>query len=208
MRNGLVKVCGLTDPENIRELEALGIDLFGFIFYPPSPRCILGKTSANAIASLAPGKEKVGVFVNEIFENILKTAAAYGLTAIQLHGRETPEFCGELQPHFKVFKAFPIAESADFEACDSYDGVCDGFIFDTKGASHGGNGVAFDWDILTAYAGNTPFLLSGGIQPNDALKIRQIAHPQLAGVDLNSRFEDSPGMKNAALVAYFLENWK
>ena len=199
MKKLLVKVCGLTEPSNIQAISDLGVDMLGFIFYPPSPRYVVGKATGKEIAALGANQKKVGVFVNETIANMTAIAAEYGLEALQLHGQESPETCLALKPNFTVLKAFPIAEAADFDLTKSYEGTCDYFLFDTKGPSHGGNGFAFDWSILEAYGGNTPFLLSGGISPEDGEKINQINHPKMAGVDLNSRFEMQPGVKDIAL---------
>ena len=203
MKKLIVKVCGLTEPANIEAIRALGVDMLGFIFYPLSPRYVLGKMPPNSMAGIAAGPQKVGVFVNETVGQILTTANACGLDALQLHGQETPEHCNGLRPNFKVIKAFSIAGVDDFEQTNAYEDACDYFLFDTKGPSHGGNGFAFNWDILDAYTGRTPFLLSGGIAPGDAEKINALQHPKLAGIDLNSRFESSPGVKDVALLAEF-----
>lgn len=202
----MIKVCGMTRPDNLEQVGSLGIDMVGFIFYPPSPRHVNGHLPPKTLSQAAAGKRKVGVFVNEKPGKIIETAHLYGLDAIQLHGDELPEDCDLLRPAYQVIKAFPIAGAGDFEATLAYEGVCDFFLFDTKGAKHGGNGTAFDWNLLKAYQGATPFLLSGGISADDALKIREIRHEKLAGVDLNSRFEDAPGVKNVALLKQFIAN--
>jgi len=201
MKKLLLKVCGLREPDNIQAVSALGVDMLGFIFYPPSPRYV--GIEGAAIKSLAPGQKRVGVFVNETPEAMTAIAEAYSLDALQLHGQESPEHCLDLRSRFSIIKAFPIAEAADFDQTKNYEGTCDYFLFDTKGPSHGGNGFAFDWNILDAYTGSTPFLLSGGISPDDALKIKAIQHPKLAGLDLNSRFEISPGLKNVKTLSAF-----
>lgn len=204
MKKLIVKVCGLTEAANIEAIRALGVDMLGFIFYPPSPRYVAGKMPPQSLASIPSGQQKVGVFVNESIGQMLTTANACGLEALQLHGQEPPEHCYGLRLNFKVIKAFSIAGADDFEQTNAYEGACDYFLFDTKGPSHGGNGYAFDWNVLNAYTGNTPFLLSGGIAAGDALKIKQLNHTKLAGIDLNSRFESSPGVKDVALLAEFL----
>lgn len=205
MKKLLVKVCGLTEPANILAISALGVDILGFIFYPPSPRNVAGKMSQKAITSMNLAQKKTGVFVNETMNKMVATAEEYGLNCLQLHGQETPEMCQGLRPDFTILKAFPVAAATDFEATKNYAGACDYFLFDTKGPSHGGNGFAFDWRMLDAYSGDTPFFLSGGISPDDAVKIKQLNHPKLAGIDLNSRFEISPGLKDVALLEGFLQ---
>jgi phosphoribosylanthranilate isomerase len=202
MKKLLLKVCGLREPDNIQAVSALGVDMLGFIFYPPSPRYV-GKDGADFRPSM-PGQKKTGVFVNDSAEKMAMIGQAFALDALQLHGQESPEICYELRDRFHIIKAFPIADEADFMKTKTYEGACDYFLFDTKGPRHGGNGFAFDWNILEAYTGDTPFLLSGGISPGDALKIRTIEHPKLAGLDLNSRFEVSPGLKNVEALRAFI----
>ena len=142
--------------------------------------------------------------MNETAEKIRSKANTYNLDCLQLHGQESPEFCHSFRPGFKVLKAFPIAEASDFEACNNYEGACDYFLFDTKGPKHGGNGISFNWGILDHYSGETPFFLSGGISAGDAAKIKSVNHEKLAGLDLNSRFETAPGLKNVALLQAFI----
>jgi phosphoribosylanthranilate isomerase len=201
----LIKVCGLTDSENIRAIANLAVDMLGFIFYPQSSRYVVGRTPATIIKHLPVEQIKVGVFVNETFENMMKTAEDYGLQALQLHGNETPETCSALRGQFKVLKAFSVLSHLDMEQTKNYENTCHYFLFDTKGPSHGGNGVPFNWNILEAYSGDTPFMLSGGISAGDAYKISQIKHPKLAGIDLNSCFETSPGIKNPVLLEQFIK---
>ena len=160
MKNLLLKVCGLRDPANIQAVSDLGADMLGFIFYPPSPRYLAGKMTPAEMGTLGKGQQRVGVFVNESMDNMITAAAAYGLHALQLHGQEAPEICFSLRARFSIIKAFSIMDAADFGQTNSYEGACDYFLFDTKGPSHGGNGFAFDWKILDAYTGATPFLLS------------------------------------------------
>lgn len=205
MKRLLIKVCGLTEPANIQAISALGVDMLGFIFYPPSPRTVEGRTTPTEIAAMPVATKKTGVFVNETVAKMLAIATEYGLDKMQLHGQESPETCRTLRSRFQILKAFPIATQADFEQTKAYEGACDYYVFDTKGPSHGGNGFAFDWSILDAYTGDTPFLLSGGISVDDADKIKGLKHPKLAGLDLNSRFETSAGVKNVLLVEQFLE---
>ena len=194
----IVKVCGMRDTENIREVEALGIDLMGFIFWPKSSRYV------STLPSYLPEKAKrVGVFVDEEIEVVKKIAQEYALHFIQLHGNETPDYCAQLKD-YKLIKAFNIATADDFVMTKSYETLVDYFLFDTKGKSVGGNGTKFDWSVLADYHGTTPFILSGGIGPDDAACIRNIHHPQLAGIDLNSRFEIDPGLKNVDTLKLFL----
>ena len=153
----MIKVCGMRDAENIREVEAMGIDLMGFIFWPKSSRYV-----SERPAYLPTKCKRVGVFVDEDIEKVRHIADDYALDYIQLHGHESPEYCVLLKGH-KLIKAFNIATKEDLEATKPYEGLVDYFLFDTKGKSVGGNGEKFDWTVLEAYQGNTPFLLSGGI---------------------------------------------
>ncbi len=195
----IVKVCGMRDAENIREVEALGIDLMGFIFWSKSSRYVSEKPD------YLPTKcKRVGVFVDEDIEVVKKIAQDYALDYIQLHGNETPDYCALLKGH-KLIKAFNIATAEDFVKTKPYEGIVDYFLFDTKGKSVGGNGEKFDWSVLDDYHGTTPFILSGGIGPDDTARIRSFHHPQLAGIDLNSKFEDAPALKNIQKLKTFLE---
>jgi phosphoribosylanthranilate isomerase len=197
-----IKVCGMKYPDNIAALAALPVDMMGFIFYPPSPR--FPELAPDALPPLPPSICKVGVFVDSGTPDILRTVAQYGLGAVQLHGKESPERCAELRAHTTVIKAFHVAAEADFGQCAPYAGTCDYFLFDACTPLHGGAGVPFDWRILTAYRDDTPFLLSGGIGYADAAALRQLQHPQLCGLDLNSRFETAPGRKNINLLHQFI----
>ena len=187
----LIKVCGMRDEENIRQVEALGIDLMGFIFWPRSSRYVAERPSY-----LPTRCKRVGVFVDEEIETLMRIADDYALDVIQLHGKETPAYIQALRSL--------IATAADFVQTKDYAGKVDYFLFDTKGKSVGGNGEKFDWSVLDGYSGPTPFLLSGGIGPDDADRVKAIRHPQCAGIDLNSRFELSPAFKDIYLLQEFL----
>ena len=201
----IVKVCGMRDAENIREVEALGIDLIGFIFWSKSSRYVSEKPD------YLPTKcKRVGVFVDEDIEVVKKMAQDYALDYIQLHGKESPDYLRGLRSvcgnSITTFKAFNIATAKDFEQTAPYENLANYFLFDTKGKSVGGNGTKFDWTVLAAYNGTTPFILSGGIGPDDAERVRAFHHPKCIGIDLNSRFELSPGLKDiTALQTFFNE---
>ena len=194
----LIKVCGMRDEENIRQVEALGIDLMGFIFWPRSSRYVAERPSY-----LPTRGKRVVVFVDEEIDTLMRIAEDKALDVIQLHGHETPAYVAQLQGR-SVIKAFNIATAADFVQTKDYAGKVDYFLFDTKGKSVGGNGEKFDWSVLDGYSGPTPFLLSGGIGPDDADRVKAIRHPQCAGIDLNSRFELSPAFKDIYLLQEFL----
>lgn len=198
----LVKVCGMREAENIREVEALGIDLMGFIFWPKSSRYV-----SERPAYLPTNCKRVGVFVDEDIETVKRIADDYALDYIQLHGHELADYCAQLRG-FKLIKAFNIATTEDFKQTEPYTGIVDYFLFDTKGKSVGGNGEKFDWSVLSAYDGNTPFLLSGGIGPDDAEVLTSHFSPltskKCVGIDLNSRFEIAPGLKDINKLKDFL----
>ena len=192
----------MREAENIREVEALGIDLMGFIFWPKSKRYVSEKPE------YLPQKcKRVGVFVDEDIEQVKCIAEDYALDFIQLHGSESPEYISHLLPltsHLSIIKAFNIATAEDLEATKPYEGLVDYFLFDTKATLPGGSGQQFDWNVLEAYDGEMPFLLSGGIGPNDAERVKSYYHPKCAGIDLNSRFELAPGLKDVKKLKEFI----
>ena len=197
----------MREAENIREVEALGIDLMGFIFWPKSSRYV-----SERPAYLPTRCKRVGVFVDEDAETIKKIAEDYALDYIQLHGSESPKQISHLltlsPPHLSIIKAFNIATTEDLEATKPYEGIVDYFLFDTKGKSVGGNGEKFDWSVLDDYVGETPFLLSGGIGPDDAGRVKAFHHSKCIGIDLNSKFEIAPALKDVATLRRFLRALK
>lgn len=200
----IIKTCGMRDADNIRAISELGIDWMGFIFWAPSSRYVSEKPSF-----LPTRQKRVGVFVDARIEEIRSKADEYALDLIQLHGSESPAFCERLKANSRqqLIKAFNIATQEDLEQTIPYEGLVDYFLFDTKAKMVGGNGTQFDWSVLSAYQGNTPFLLSGGIGPDDAEKVRNFHHPQLAGIDLNSRFELSPALKDIEKLKQFITEY-
>ena len=222
----MIKVCGMRDAENIREVERLftqDSSLFtqdsslptlhsslptfwmGFIFWPKSSRYV-----AEPPAYLPERAKRVGVFVDEDVEQICRIARDFALDVIQLHGHESPDFirrlqCSMVNGQCSMVKAFNIATASDLEQTKAYEGLVDYFLFDTKATLPGGSGQQFDWSILEAYKGETPFLLSGGIGPDDAERVKSFRHPRCAGIDLNSRFEVAPALKDVKKLKEFLE---
>ena len=195
----------MREAENIREVEALGIDMMGFIFWPKSSRYVSQRPD------YLPTKcKRVGVFVDEAPEQVKRLAIDYGLDYIQLHGHETPEVISYLRtpalPHPRILKAFNISTAEDLLQTQPYEGLVDYFLFDAKGKSVGGNGEKFNWDVLDAYQGNTSFLLSGGIGPDDAERVNALYHPKCIGIDLNSRFELAPGLKDIDALRRFVND--
>lgn len=200
----LIKVCGMRQPENIRQVAAAGADWMGFIFYTRSPR-FAGAISSDEIL-LAGKATRVGVFVDASPEYMLETGNRYKLGYLQLHGNESPEVCHTLQKRgYGVIKAFAVEAEEDLIATASYEGRADYFLFDTRCNGYGGSGKQFDWSVLAAYKGDTPFLLSGGIGPDSLEAIRHFRHPLLAGIDLNSGFETAPGVKDASKLKEFMD---
>lgn len=199
----IVKICGMKFPSNIVEVAALKPDFMGFIFYPKSPR-YAEPLDVEVLNALPKSIKKIGVFVNESLENILTIVYKYHLNGVQLHGAELVEMCVELRKTgLIVIKAFPIAEACNFKVTKQYENACDYFLFDTKTNAYGGSGLKFEWALLDEYKGKTPFLLSGGIAADDADAILKIEQPKFAGIDLNSKFEVSPGEKNVKLLREF-----
>ena len=199
----IIKVCGMREPENIRAVEALGIDLMGFIFWPPSSRYVGEKPSY-----LPENCRRVGVFVDAAPEDILAAVRDFRLDVLQLHGHETPEAVAALKerlPAVRLVKSLAVKGPEDLEQAAAYEDVCDAFLFDTKGKLPGGNGRQFDWNVLRQYKGRLPFLLSGGIGPGDEARIRAFDVPGCLGIDLNSRFETAPGLKDVDALKTFIE---
>lgn len=214
----------MRDADNIRAVAALGIDFLGFIFYPKSPRYTpKAIPEAELIADTATTArhddiewrkpQRVGVFVDETPQTIITHIYNDQLDYVQLHGHELPEMIDHLKRtvipdirhSLKVIKAFSISKPDDLLQTKAYEGIADLFLFDTPTESYGGSGKKFDWQMLQAYDGHTPFLLSGGIGPEDIERIRTFEHPQCIGIDLNSRFETAPGIKDVEALRRFTE---
>lgn len=193
-----IKVCGLTDHPANREIAAMSeIDLLGFIFYEQSKR-FTGTTLSSE------GKKRVGVFVNASLSTIRTAILEHDLDTVQLHGLETPELCRALRSEVTVVKAIGISDENDLRVISQYYGTINYLLFDTKTPAHGGSGIVFPWELLRNYTGDIPFFLSGGIGPESVAALKQFHHPQFAGIDLNSRFETAPGIKDPVLVRQFL----
>lgn len=199
----IIKVCGMREPENIRAVEALGIDLMGFIFWKPSSRYV------GAVPSYLPRNcQRAGVFVDAALQDILTAVKDFQLDVLQLHGHESPEAIMALKerfPSIRIVKSLAVMDAKDLALAATYEDVCDAFLFDTKGKLPGGNGMQFDWNVLRQYKGRLPFLLSGGIGPGDERRIREFDVPGCIGIDLNSRFETAPGRKDAEALKTFIE---
>lgn len=197
-----IKICGLKNSEELKRIDdACSPDFLGLIFYPDSPRNFT--PSDHYTHTLA---ERVGVFVNASEEEIVQRIKDEHLTYVQLHGNESPELCMSLEGIVNVIKVFSIDDDFDFNQVNKYHNACDYFLFDTASPKHGGTGKQFSWQKLNEYTGTKPFFLSGGIGPKDVEQILGLRHPGLCGVDLNSRFEDTPGIKNITQLKYFIDH--
>lgn len=207
----------MRDADNIRDISALGVDMIGLIFYPPSPRYVQQFSSgAGIIPDYAPDMGKtplrVGVFVDDMPQNIVTRVYNYKLDYIQLHGNEPRETLENLRatidpdikPNIKIIKAISVSSAEDINKYKEYVGAADLFLFDTKCKTVGGSGEQFDWQVLQAYDGEVPFLLSGGIGPDDAERVRNFHHPKCIGIDLNSKFEIEPALKDVEKLKQFL----
>jgi len=202
-----VKVCGLNSPENVEQLKNLPIDYIGYVFHASSKRYV-GSDLFIDKRLFAVNGYRTGVFVDAETRNIKTIAQKCKLSHIQLHGNEPPSSCQSLKDSgLQVIKSFRVDEDFDFGACSSYDSVSDYYLFDARGELPGGNGKKFKWEILNRYRGAVPFFLSGGISPGDVERIARFVHPFFYGIDLNSGFEDVPGIKNYAKLSDFLTRY-
>lgn len=201
-----IKVCGITDLKQLQQLDGLDIDYAGLIFYRDSPRFIGDRLSKEEVVNADFDLKKTGVFVNPEMIEVLDAIDQYGLEVVQLHGDESPEMCEDISSEVEVIKAFRVTDDIDIDALVApYDAACDYYLFDTGGLkeSIGGTGKQFDWNILTKAKIEKPFFLSGGIGVEDAARIKQFSHPDFFGVDINSGFEKSPGVKDMAAILRF-----
>ena len=191
----------MRDSENMKAIANLDVDFMGMIFYPKSKRYV------TEVPSFRPSRQKlIAVFVNADIDEIIKTVETFHCDGIQLHGDETPEFVRSLKTKCNclVIKAFQIAKAEDLQKTSQYENMCDYFLFDTATPSYGGSGESFDWSILSEYQGKTPFLLSGGIGIEHVAALQHFSHPQFAGIDINSKFETSPAVKDVEKVRTFV----
>lgn len=218
-----IKVCGMRDPENIHAVKELGIDFLGLIFWPKSSRYVKDitvragnipdiPTELGMTKSQERQPATVGVFVNEMPQTVVTHAYNYKLDYIQLHGEESPTYIDnlkrtlipDLMPEIKVIKALSIREADDVKRWRQYKDHTDLILFDTKCDCVGGSGKQFDWSVLEGYDGDIPFLLSGGIGPKDAERVKRFSHPMCIGIDINSRFEIAPAMKDISKLRTFI----
>lgn len=206
-----IKVCGMTLPEQVNELENIGVDLAGFIFYPKSPRFMGKKISPEKMKRIGGKIAKVGVFVNMPYEQLMNIVESYRLDMVQLHGDETPIFCERVANYISVIKVFRLGDNDPIEWI-SYPFMesSDMFMYDTMGSGYGGTGKKFDWNVLRKLSLQKPFLLSGGIEPGDETALMEFCADdcgkKLFAVDVNSRFEISAGVKDMNRIRSFVNN--
>lgn len=197
-----IKVCGMTSTEQVMQLDEMGVEFAGFIFYPKSPRYVFKFMPRPEIKKIkGKGINKVGVFVNAPVEEVLQTVDDCGLYIVQLHGDETPKYCEKIADYVTVVKAFRLREDDNvLWKVKDYQDVADMFLFDTEGAGYGGTGRKFDWEMLHELNIRKPFFLSGGIDPGDTDKLKEFAKDLVAkdlfSIDVNSKFELAPGVKD------------
>lgn len=205
------KVCGITQLKQLQQLDGLDIDFAGLIFYKDSPRYVGDKIAKEDLKNSDFDLKKVGVFVNSNYDEIMQVVEDYGLDVVQLHGDESPDLCEELSEDVEVIKAFKVSDSkvSIDEMVADYDEVCDYYLFDTASTDvEGGSGKQFDWKLLSKAKIEKPFFLSGGIGVDDVAKVKAFKHPDYYAVDINSKVEKEPGIKDMALVLQFRQGLK
>lgn len=200
-----IKVCGMREPKNIAQVAALTPMLMGFVFYEKSPR-YAGNLDAQVVKSLPSFVTPVALFVDESVDKMVRICSKYSIDTVQLHGSESPDVCKQLvNKGFTVFKAAALTSADDLAALKAYEDIVTLFVFDTKAqtVAHGGTGRKWDWSLLADYNLTTPYLLSGGIGPDDVDRIVAAMRPGMVGIDINSRFETAPGVKDIMLLTRF-----
>lgn len=200
-----IKVCGITEMKQLKQLEGLDIDFAGLVFYKDSPGYIGDKLSKKEVKNADFDLKKTGVFINPEMIDVLDAIDEYGLQVVQLNGDESPGMCEDLSSEVEVIKAFHITGQEDIDKLVApYDAVCDYYLFDKAiDYSLGGTGQQFDWNVLTKAKIEKPFFLSGGIGPEDAAKLKAFKHPDFFGININSKFETAPGVKDMSKVLQF-----
>jgi len=207
-----IKVCGMTQIEQVDKLSDLGVTFAGFIFYPKSPRYVFKHMTTTQIRK-ENNINKVGVFVNAPVEEVLHMVDECRLHMVQLHGDESPKYCEKIADYVSVVKAFRLSDNDSVQwMIRPFMDVCDMFMFDTMGAGYGGTGKKFDWNMLQGQTIGKPFFLSGGIEPGDEEKLKSFTSEPVAkalfAVDINSKFELAPGIKELDKVRVFAHNLK
>ena len=199
-----LKVCGMREADNIAALRTLAPDYMGMIFWPESLRYV-----TTPIPATDEPFERVGVFVDAQERKIKEAIETHQLDLLQLHGKESPESCAQLEQMRPVIKAFSVGPSFDFQQLEAYENGCSYFLFDTRGPLPGGNGKGFDWTLLEDYPSKKPFFLSGGIGPESIAAIKKLQNTPLPlhAIDVNSKFETAAGVKNIPLLQQFKKEY-
>ena len=206
-----IKVCGMTDIRQMHQLGEMGVQFAGMIFYHKSPRFVMRHLKGYEVKKAKLKVFKIGVFVNASYDEVMNHVDNFGLDMVQLHGNETPFYCSKLSDYISVIKAFRITENdqVDWKTKDFYADT-DMYMFDTEGEGFGGTGKKFNWDKLKGMNMNKPFFLSGGIEPGDDASLKDFLKEPVAkdlfAIDINSRFEKSPGVKDMTKVREFVKN--
>lgn len=206
-----IKVCGMTNTEQVMQLDTMGVEFAGFIFYPKSPRYVFRHMPRPDIKKIKGQHiNKVGVFVNAPVDELLQTVDDCGLHLVQLHGDETPKYCEKVADYVGVIKAFRLREDDQvLWKVKDYQDIADMFLFDTDGMGYGGTGKKFNWSMLQGLSINKPFFLSGGIGPDDVEGLasfsKDIVAKDLFSIDVNSKFETIPGLKDMVAVEKFVK---
>ena len=201
-----IKVCGMKYPDNIREIVKLKPDYIGFIFYEKSPRYVGKEIDPEILDSVPSSIKKVGVFVNASEREMKNSITRNSLDVVQLHGNESPEMCQIIRmAGVEVVKAFPVDEDFDFHSIQRYRESCNAYLFDTKTPGYGGSGKQFNWELLDEHNFTKPVFLSGGIGLEDAERIVALNNKDIKVVDINSRFESEPGVKDIDKVQKFID---
>ncbi|TDO25650.1 phosphoribosylanthranilate isomerase [Sediminibacterium goheungense] len=206
-----IKVCGMTNTEQVMQLDTMGVEFAGFIFYPKSPRYVFRHMSRPDIKKIKGQHiNKVGVFVNAPVEELLQTVDDCGLHLVQLHGDETPKYCEKVADYVGVIKAFRLRDDDQvLWKVKDYQDIADMFLFDTDGTGYGGTGKKFNWSMLQGLRINKSFFLSGGIGPDDVEGLASFSKDTVAkdlfSIDVNSKFETIPGLKDMMAVEKFVK---
>jgi phosphoribosylanthranilate isomerase len=204
-----IKVCGMRDPENISGVVNLGPDYIGLIFYRKSKRYVPDSSVNDIVNAVPPEIKKVGVFVNELTSEIIRKINLFKLDIIQLHGDEPPQYCLDLKDiGLTVIKSFGIDNTFNFDTLAKYENACDYFLFDSKSPAYGGTGNKFDWSVINGHKFAKPVFLSGGIGPDDAEKLMKSENTWIHSIDINSKFEKEPALKDIHLLKQFFQQIK
>ncbi|HUX59140.1 MAG TPA: phosphoribosylanthranilate isomerase [Bacteroidales bacterium] len=204
-----IKVCGMKDPLNVKEIAQANLHYLGFIFFPGSPRYVGADPNKALFENIPSGIQGIGVFVNEDTNKVINIAQHTDLEMIQLHGGESPDYCQKLRSAgLVIIKAFNVTEDFNFESIRLFMPGCDYFLFDTKSKKYGGSSKKFNWDKLLEYNLDKPFFLSGGIGPEDSAILKNVTNRGFFAIDINSRFEISPGQKDVRLINTFCNEVK